>query len=333
MKDKNQQNSSNTEDFKKRGLGWVPDYPDLRDYNLDNEDIKNNQRLKLNETAITIEKLIVELIKSKSTEDISQNQIDALRSTIFGEVVFKKVKVYKILRYYSETEKYKQRLKLNEVKFDSLRNKQILQLKKYLFFFLAWLQTKNFNNNGLELAKPERDLDSFANDVKYSINWMNNGEEYDNDMKEIVKAFQIVTKTRQDKIVGLDVYTELKKFFKGEAPDNSENEGEKNGLKNIPLRNIKYFPLFSSINDECFEEITKFFLNRLDDNTINSNFKSYANYIDNNLFENFSYRSEEHTSELQSRETISYAVFCLKKKKKTKKRTHKKLYKSNMRRV
>ena len=25
-------------------------------------------------------------------------------------------------------------------------------------------------------------------------------------------------------------------------------------------------------------------------------------------------RSEEHTSELQSRETISYAVFCLKKK-------------------
>ena len=27
-------------------------------------------------------------------------------------------------------------------------------------------------------------------------------------------------------------------------------------------------------------------------------------------------RSEEHTSELQSRETISYAVFCLKKKRK-----------------
>src|ERR671925_515640 len=29
----------------------------------------------------------------------------------------------------------------------------------------------------------------------------------------------------------------------------------------------------------------------------------------------FDRRSEEHTSELQSRETISYAVFCLKKKK------------------
>ena len=31
-------------------------------------------------------------------------------------------------------------------------------------------------------------------------------------------------------------------------------------------------------------------------------------------------RSEEHTSELQSRETISYAVFCLKKKKRKKRK-------------
>src|SRR5213082_12697 len=32
-------------------------------------------------------------------------------------------------------------------------------------------------------------------------------------------------------------------------------------------------------------------------------------------------RSEEHTSELQSPDTISYAVFCLKKKKTTQKKT------------
>src|SRR6059058_2805373 len=35
-------------------------------------------------------------------------------------------------------------------------------------------------------------------------------------------------------------------------------------------------------------------------------------------------RSEEHTSELQSRNDISYAVFCLKKKKKKKNITYKK---------
>src|SRR3546814_10377837 len=37
-------------------------------------------------------------------------------------------------------------------------------------------------------------------------------------------------------------------------------------------------------------------------------------------------RSEEHTSELQSLMRISYAVFCLKKKKEYKHKTHKKPY-------
>src|SRR3546814_10740387 len=36
----------------------------------------------------------------------------------------------------------------------------------------------------------------------------------------------------------------------------------------------------------------------------------------------FRYRSEEHTSELQSLMRISYAVFCLKKKKKKQKTKH-----------
>src|SRR3546814_4659022 len=39
-------------------------------------------------------------------------------------------------------------------------------------------------------------------------------------------------------------------------------------------------------------------------------------------FEALTERSEEHTSELQSLMRISYAVFCLKKKKKTNRHTH-----------
>ena len=44
--------------------------------------------------------------------------------------------------------------------------------------------------------------------------------------------------------------------------------------------------------------------------------KNIADLSPHDKYEQIS-RSEEHTSELQSRETISYAVFCLKKKKKT----------------
>src|SRR3546814_5268297 len=50
--------------------------------------------------------------------------------------------------------------------------------------------------------------------------------------------------------------------------------------------------------------------------------RSIASYIGGDPYENQSqldnrYRSEEHTSELQSLMRISYAVFCLKKKKDT----------------
>src|SRR3546814_2883436 len=44
---------------------------------------------------------------------------------------------------------------------------------------------------------------------------------------------------------------------------------------------------------------------------------------------NPSHRSEEHTSELQSLMRISYAVFCLKKKKNTKNNSSKKHYQIN----
>src|SRR5213082_4007814 len=45
-------------------------------------------------------------------------------------------------------------------------------------------------------------------------------------------------------------------------------------------------------------------------------------HADGNRPRRRSQRSEEHTSELQSPDTISYAVFCLKKKKKKKKTTN-----------
>src|SRR3546814_4914380 len=54
---------------------------------------------------------------------------------------------------------------------------------------------------------------------------------------------------------------------------------------------------------------------------IASHYRSPINYSEENLreskraLERFYHRSEEHTSELQSLMRISYAVFCLKKKK------------------
>ncbi|MEO0840556.1 MAG: hypothetical protein AAF063_16825, partial [Cyanobacteria bacterium J06643_5] len=97
MQDKSQKNSQKIKKIKEKGLGWVPDYPDLRDYNLDDEDIKNSQRLKVEETFASIENLFDEIVRLQSNEN-PRNQIDELRSRFFGGVAFKKVRVYKILR-------------------------------------------------------------------------------------------------------------------------------------------------------------------------------------------------------------------------------------------
>src|SRR3546814_1530995 len=52
---------------------------------------------------------------------------------------------------------------------------------------------------------------------------------------------------------------------------------------------------------------------------------SLAATFDVNGSVDFNQRSEEHTSELQSLMRISYAVFCLKKKKENQQETHSKL--------
>ncbi|MEO1185849.1 MAG: hypothetical protein AAFX46_14730, partial [Cyanobacteria bacterium J06636_27] len=295
MQDKNQQTSKNAEYFKGKGLGWVPDYPDLRDYNLDDEDIKNSQRLKVDQTTASIENLIFELIKSNSKENISKSQIDELRNKIFGEVVFKKARVYKILRYNQEQKKQESRkTEPNKVKFDSLRSKQILQLKKYLFFLLVWLGMKEEGNQN---NKVDRDLKNFVDNVNKTVNWMNNGEEYDEDMKKIVEDFQRSTEIRLDSIVGLDTYTELKKFFKTDKfnPDKTQLSIEKKDLHGDscketfkPSKNIKYFSLFSSVPDVFFEEIVKTLL--LESKNNNSDEKSSLTNRLNNIFKDIYFK-------------------------------------------
>src|SRR3546814_8848949 len=56
--------------------------------------------------------------------------------------------------------------------------------------------------------------------------------------------------------------------------------------------------------------------------------EQYREILYSNLEEYERMRSEEHTSELQSLMRISYAVFCLKKKKKQKKRIEQREYKT-----
>ncbi len=133
-------------DWKKKGLGWVPDYPDLRDYNP-NDDIKTNLRLKVENTTAKFESFahtfesfasqLSELIDSVKNDNVLKNQLQTnikelknQLNPIDSGILFKKVKIHKLL--ISEEIQEIQDIQINKLSYESILPKQILDLKKYL---------------------------------------------------------------------------------------------------------------------------------------------------------------------------------------------------------
>ncbi|MEM8809591.1 MAG: C1 family peptidase [Cyanobacteria bacterium P01_G01_bin.38] len=91
-----------------KGTGWIPDYPDIRDYYLKSEEIQNNSNIIRDEAGGSIEVLasnfsaLLENLKAhKNLEDVSDNistieQI--ITRKILGEVVIANVQYQRILR-------------------------------------------------------------------------------------------------------------------------------------------------------------------------------------------------------------------------------------------
>src|SRR4028119_2248906 len=112
-------------DWRKQGLGWVPDYPDARDYLLDSEEVqkssnprRNSGNLRRNEVTKSIEDIAENLIQvlesleevflprqERALKEIKTN----LENQLFGEFVFVRVKVFdKSLRRGTNTSEVRQ---------------------------------------------------------------------------------------------------------------------------------------------------------------------------------------------------------------------------------
>src|SRR3546814_9610575 len=76
-------------------------------------------------------------------------------------------------------------------------------------------------------------------------------------------------------------------------------------------RDVYFNPRYRQVNVFCFKRMKQMYMRM----------STVDGYVEVRGFIHVSKRSEEHTSELQSLMRISYAVFCLKKKKKTKNST------------
>jgi hypothetical protein len=121
-------------------LGWIPDYPDLPNYNLrDEESINNDIRPKIEGITSDFEKIVEDLINNIliGENNLQKQRIKEFKNQILSNVLFAKVKVYKLLREITRTSGIidKQYL-FNPIKYESILANHIVDLKKYLGILL-----------------------------------------------------------------------------------------------------------------------------------------------------------------------------------------------------
>lgn len=147
---------TNKIDWKKKGLGWIPDYPDLRDYQLDHKDIQKDGRLKREGNTNAIENLsekIIEILNAfqnylKKENQPQKNQaeekqpIEPVLATIineitnqsFGGITFVKVRLHRLLR--EQNEEHKASCVSIDIQRKNRFLKQINDLKNYLIILV-----------------------------------------------------------------------------------------------------------------------------------------------------------------------------------------------------
>lgn len=204
-----------TKDWRNKGLGWVPDYPDERDYLLDSEEVKALDNLRRNEVTKSIEDIAENLIEVlESLEEAflpRQERLKEIKSKlenqVFGEIEFAQVKVFqKSLRR-------------------SMNTPEVRQLK---YYFQLLSSHPNF-------SKKFQVIKWFDKDYSEYWKWLS-ADTFDSKTEAIVKKFQKLVKIREDGIVGLETYTAIGKYLRN--PDNQLP------TKDTPLVNLLPIPIW-----------------------------------------------------------------------------------------
>lgn len=228
-------------DWKKKGLGWIPDYPDLRDYQLDHKDIQKDGRLKREGNTNAIENLsenLIEIIqalqiylkqenqpnKQQTGEPVLENIINEVANQVFGGISFVNVRIHRLLREQIQEHKNfctsinKQRRNGFSSQIFELKNYLIiLVLQGYLKLPIKGKPIQNqcfFRNLKLDIFNLELDkFDLFDNPKPEEIvRWLRK-EEFDPTIKFLVIQFQQGSGISVDGIVGLETYTTLNEYF------------------------------------------------------------------------------------------------------------------------
>ena len=262
-----------------KGLGWIPDYPDLRDYRLDSGDIKDPKgRLKREDRSKEVEQIAQEFtnfvesfstlldnIASDSQGERSQqgkrsqaaqaltdqvkklktevgNQVDGIQLAIFGDISFESVNVYKQLRQGVNS-------KLpfsssSEFLYESDVTKRIVELKNCLYFIFISEniieELLNIEEGIPKILDSLKTLETLKSLKKPGIALKWLKEEsFDDDTARLVRLFQHCADIWIDGIVGLETYTAVNEYLEYLSGSEQSPDSEKLKFFKNRFKNFK----------------------------------------------------------------------------------------------
>lgn len=264
----NGQNQKN--DWQKKGLGWVPDYPDLRDYSLSDEDIKNNLRLKTDGKTELFEhmlKLITQISKETSITNIEQSsEIKQITNKILGNVFFGKIKVYKL--FDKEIDIVIPKYLPNYPNHESILSTQIVELKKYLGVLLIGKyivpeQDENITHKNGKIVNFKG-----KEPMNWVLDWIwEKNEDKDLIITALVKDFQKRSGITPDGIVGLETYITLNEYFSDSKKLEKLKEEKRYVAPKAHLEShkskIRFFSVTSLVPTTAVDKIQSIFISKV----------------------------------------------------------------------
>ena len=208
-------------DWRKQGLGWVPDYPDARDYLLDSEEVQKSSNPKTNSGNLRRNEV------TKSIEDIAENLLQVLESLEEGfprQETLKKIKTKLKQQVFGEFKFVKVKVFEKSLRV-GMKTPEVTKLK---YYFLLLSSHPKFLKDFNVIHQ------FFDGDYPKYLQWMNDLE-YNEETEKIVKAFQKLVKIREDGIVGLETYTAIGKYLNDSNPSLPTQDTPLVNLLPIPI--------------------------------------------------------------------------------------------------
>lgn len=213
-----------------KGLGWLPDYPDLRDYRVGGESIQQEDE-KLQEQTAERFNHIVEVLSGIARTKEQRDAVAALKQKLLSDIDFFKVRIYNSLR---EGVKPKTPFASEDFFFESDLSKRILEIKNHLYILFQCAdresQISQKEDESQRSEKREVSATEASNALEIlrspaaAMEWLNKDEFKPHDAY-LVKLFQYCTgEIVVDGIVGLETYTALNTYLHYFSKNDSEEK-------------------------------------------------------------------------------------------------------------